>query len=160
MATTRTWHATAALILLAACSPTADRPGNTERGCADVIAVEARQDSNGSWSFDTTVRSQDTGWDKYADLWVVRAMDGTVLGERELLYPHENEQPFTRSLAGVEIPPDVDTVEVAARDSVERCAYRADACGRPRMDGGYYRISASFRPALHPPRPGPASARD
>jgi hypothetical protein len=119
VATTEPWRTTVALIVLAACSPTAEPPDSSERECADVIEVEARQNSDGSWSFDTTVRSHDTGWDKYADLWVVRHPDGTVLGERELLHPHENEQPFTRSLAGVEIPGDIATVEVAARDSVE-----------------------------------------
>ena len=40
------------------------------------------------------------------------------LGERVLAHPHENEQPFTRSLSGVVIPDGVDTVTIAARDSV------------------------------------------
>lgn len=107
------------MILLVACSESAEPPGISEQECADVIDVEARQDSDGSWSFDTTVRSHDTGWEKYADLWVVRHPDGAVFGERELLHPHENEQPFTRSLTGVALPGDVDAVEVAARDSVD-----------------------------------------
>jgi hypothetical protein len=65
-----------------------------------------------------TVRSADTGWDKYADRWEVRTGDGAVLGERILTHPHETEQPFTRTLAGVEIPSDVTTVTIAAHDSV------------------------------------------
>ena len=46
------------------------------------------------------------------------APDGTVLGVRVLTHPHVDEQPFTRSLSGVAIPPGIDTVTVRARDSV------------------------------------------
>ena len=46
------------------------------------------------------------------------APDGTILGLRTLLHPHENEQPFTRSLSGVAIPPDIATVTVRAHDNV------------------------------------------
>lgn len=66
----------------------------------------------------TTVRSGDTGWEKYADAWEIRTTDGVVLGTRELAHPHETEQPFTRSLGGVEIPDDVTEVVIVARDSV------------------------------------------
>jgi hypothetical protein len=86
-------------------------------GCADVVDVEITLTGETA-SFAVTVLSADTGWDKYADAWEVRTADGVVLGVRELLHPHENEQPFTRSLAGVEVPADVTEVEIAARDSV------------------------------------------
>jgi hypothetical protein len=85
--------------------------------CADVIQVRHTAEGD-TFRFDVTVRSGDTGWDKYADAWEVRAPDGTVLGERVLAHPHESEQPFTRSLTGVVVPSDVDEVVVAARDSV------------------------------------------
>lgn len=65
-----------------------------------------------------TVRSADTGWEKYADLWEVRAPDGTVLGQRVLAHPHVDEQPFTRSLNAVAIPDGVGEVTIVARDSV------------------------------------------
>lgn len=86
--------------------------------CAHVIDGEV------SWQGETatvsaTVRSADTGWDKYADAWEVRTVDGDVLGIRELLHPHENEQPFTRSLSGVSIPEGTTEVMLAARDSVD-----------------------------------------
>lgn len=96
---------------------TSHRPDADHEGCAHVVDVSVRE-SAGTFSFDVTVRSRDTGWDKYADAWEVRAPDGTVFGVRELLHPHENEQPFTRSLRGVEIPESVREVTVAARDSV------------------------------------------
>jgi hypothetical protein len=41
-----------------------------------------------------------------------------VLGTRTLLHPHETEQPFTRSLSGVEVSADVAAVTIRAHDSV------------------------------------------
>jgi hypothetical protein len=35
-----------------------------------------------------------------------------------LLHPHETEQPFTRSLGGVEVPEGIDRVILRANDSV------------------------------------------
>ncbi len=87
-------------------------------GCANVIGVVVTAGSDG-FRFDVTVRSADTGPDKYADLWEVRDESGAVLGTRELLHHHATEQPFTRSLDGVVIPETVQHVTVAARDSVE-----------------------------------------
>ncbi|MDH3425545.1 MAG: hypothetical protein OEM22_02635, partial [Acidimicrobiia bacterium] len=37
-------------------------------GCADVIAAEASLQSDGTYTFQVTVSSADTGPDKYADL--------------------------------------------------------------------------------------------
>jgi hypothetical protein len=87
-------------------------------GEADVVDVKATPEGEGAWRFDVTVRHVDEGWDHYADRWEVLSPDGEVLGVRELLHPHVDEQPFTRSLGGVEIPAGVDEVEVRARDSV------------------------------------------
>lgn len=86
-------------------------------GCADVVEVSIESGQSG-FTIAATVRSADTGWDKYADAWQVRSLDGAVLGERVLTHPHETEQPFTRSLRGVEIPPEVAEIVVVARDSV------------------------------------------
>ncbi len=86
-------------------------------GCADVIDATIDGSSDG-FTVSATVRSADTGWDKYADLWQVQTLDGEVLGERVLAHPHETEQPFTRSVSGVAIPAEISTVVVVARDSV------------------------------------------
>ena len=86
-------------------------------GEADVIDVVAVQESAGMWRFDVTVAHGDEGWDHYADRWDVLAPGGSVLGERVLLHPHVNEQPFTRSLRGVSIPDDIVSVVVRAHDS-------------------------------------------
>ncbi len=83
------------------------------------VVVDARATQTGAgWSFDVTVRHADAGWDHYADGWSVIGPDGTELGYRKLLHPHEAEQPFTRSLAGVAIPPGVAEVTIRAHDSV------------------------------------------
>lgn len=87
-------------------------------GEADVIGVEITATGEGKYRFVVTVRHADTGWDHYADRWEVLGPEGEVLGVRELAHPHVGEQPFTRSLAGVSIPADAETVTVRARDSV------------------------------------------
>ena len=85
---------------------------------ADVLKVRVRKASPGVYSFDVTISSPDTGWKKYANAF--RIKDGEkVLGKRVLYHPHVNEQPFTRSLHGVKIPPGVGKVTVEAKDSVE-----------------------------------------
>jgi hypothetical protein len=94
--------------------PTAPPAGD---GCAHVVGVEVTPGASG-YTFAVTVSSADTGWDKYADLWVVQAPDGSVLGERVLAHPHVEEQPFTRSQSGIRIPEGITEVTVAARDSV------------------------------------------
>lgn len=84
--------------------------------CADVVDVTVTPNGD-TWTVSATVRSGDTGWDKYTDVWKVYA-DGAEIAERVLAHPHETEQPFTRSVSGVVIPDGVDAIEVAARDSV------------------------------------------
>lgn len=85
----------------------------------DVEIVNARfRGTGGEWSVDVTLRHGDTGWDHYADAWRVVGADGTIFGTRTLYHPHENEQPFTRSLGGVAIPKDMTTVYVEAHDKV------------------------------------------
>jgi hypothetical protein len=103
--------------LLAGCWLVA-APSLALSGEADVVAVKATPQAGGIWRFDVTVRHADAGWDHFADKWDIVATDGTVLGTRTLLHPHETEQPFTRSLDGVAIPAEVATVTVRAHDSV------------------------------------------
>jgi hypothetical protein len=92
--------------------------GGAVAGEADVVGVEVSRAGDG-YRFDVTVRHADTGWDHYADAWDVVAPDGSVLGTRTLLHPHENEQPFTRSLSGVVVPAGIAEVTVRAHDSVD-----------------------------------------
>ena len=85
---------------------------------AVIETVEARQ-SGSTWTFSVTLSHGDTGWDDYADGWRVVLADGTEIGLRVLHHPHVNEQPFTRSLGGVDVPQGVDEVFIEARTNVD-----------------------------------------
>ncbi len=98
------------ITLLTASSAFADPPQITD--------IQARAGSNG-WRFDVTIAHPDTGWDHYADGWRVEAEDGQVLGTRILAHPHVNEQPFTRSLSSVWIPPEIKTVYLRSKDNID-----------------------------------------
>ncbi len=87
-------------------------------GEADVVSVTIAETGTRIYRFDVTVRHEDSGWEHYADRWDVLAPDGRVLATRKLLHPHENEQPFTRSLRGVPISSDIARVRVRAHDNV------------------------------------------
>lgn len=82
-----------------------------------IERIEARK-TGATWQFDVTLSHGDTGWEDYADGWRVLDMDGRELGLRTLHHPHVNEQPFTRSLSGVQIPDGTTAVRIEARDSV------------------------------------------
>jgi hypothetical protein len=89
--------------------------------CADVVGATVTQNENdGTWTISATISSPyeaETGWDKYADEFKV-VHDGATIGTRTLAHPHANEQPFTRSLSGIDIPEDASFVIVSAQDSV------------------------------------------
>jgi hypothetical protein len=93
-------------------------PGNLHAGEADVLEVETQKGKDDGYTFSVTVRHADEGWEHYADSWQVLTPDGGVLGTRVLLHPHVGEQPFTRSLAGVEIPAGIGKVLIRAHDKV------------------------------------------
>jgi hypothetical protein len=105
-------------VVIAVLSACAGDDSTSSSTCADVVDVVVSAEGGGTYRFDVTVRSPDTGWNKYADLWEVRDPSGRVLGERMLAHPHVDEQPFTRSQSGIEVPAGVTTVTVVARDSV------------------------------------------
>ena len=86
---------------------------------ADVVGVEVSAEGDGAFRFEVTIRSEETGWDKYADRWEVLGPQGDILGARVLHQPHVEEQPFTRSLGGVAIPEGVGQVTVRAHDSAD-----------------------------------------
>ena len=106
--------------------------GGAVAGEADVVDVRAVRAGSGAYSFHVTVRHGDTGWDHYADRWDVVAPDGSVLGSRVLLHPHEMEQPFTRSLSGVVVPAGIERVILRAHDSVHGLGGEEVAVDLPR----------------------------
>lgn len=84
----------------------------------NVVNVKVTQDGD-QFRFDVTLQHADTGWDHYANVWEVVGPDGKVLGTRVLAHPHVDEQPFTRSLGGVEISTEIKEVTVRAGDNVD-----------------------------------------
>lgn len=84
---------------------------------ADAPQVQAVRVSGDR--FDVTVLHPDSGWDHYANGWEVLDADGNRLGFRELFHPHENEQPFTRSQAGITVPAGATVVYVRTRCNID-----------------------------------------
>jgi hypothetical protein len=81
-----------------------------------VESVSVDKNRQGTWTFSVTLRHNDQGWDHYADKWiVVNPLTEENLGERVLKHPHDQEQPFTRSLSGVIISEDLKQVEIRAK---------------------------------------------
>jgi len=70
------------------------------------------------WKINTTLEHNDTGWDHYADAWRVVTDSGKQLGERILFHPHENEQPFTRSIQRLKVPKTISVIFIEAHDKV------------------------------------------
>lgn len=101
-------YAIALFLLLVIRSPLA--------GSVEIISARVEHQA-GSYRFHVTLKHADSGWQHYANAWRVLAPDGRVLGERILYHPHVDEQPFTRALSGVILPPGTDYVEIEAEDS-------------------------------------------
>jgi hypothetical protein len=91
--------------------------GASQAGLADVLSATASCAAS-VCTFSVTVRHEDEGWSHYANAWEVLLPDGSVLATRVLEHPHVEEQPFTRELSGVKIPPNVTSVRIRARDCV------------------------------------------
>ena len=85
---------------------------------ADVLSVQLKETAPGVFTVTAEVEHPDEGWDHFANAWDVLTPDGEVIATRPLAHPHMNEQPFIRSLSGVEIPRDVAQITVRAQDSV------------------------------------------
>lgn len=103
---------------IALCFALASINSSALAGDVEITAVEAFKEEDGHYRFSVTLKHDDTGWEHYANEWRVLAQDGTVLGVRELLHPHVNEQPFTRSLGSVKVPKATEFVLIDARDNV------------------------------------------
>lgn len=85
----------------------------------DTEVLFARFDRSGAtWTVAVTLKHDDSGWDHYADQWRVIDENGSVLGTRVLLHPHETEQPFTRNQSGINIPENITHIFIDAHDTV------------------------------------------
>lgn len=74
--------------------------------------------SGGLWTFDVTISHGDSGWEHFADAWRILDSSGNQIAIRELIHPHVDEQPLTRSLSGVALPAGITEVGVQVRDTV------------------------------------------
>ena len=90
--------------------------GSGLAGEADVLKADMQAAPDGRYTITVTLLHADEGWDHYADRWEVLGPDGEMIATRRLAHPHVNEQPFTRSLSGVEIPEGVERVTIRAHD--------------------------------------------
>lgn len=79
----------------------------------DVVVEKQGMD----WQVHVTISHPDSGWDHYANGWEVLDAEGNRIGYRELLHPHVNEQPFTRSLRNVMVPDGMREIYVRAHCS-------------------------------------------
>lgn len=82
----------------------------------DVVEAELEPSDGNTYSLSATISSPYDSPERYADGWRVLTPDGEVLGTHELMHAHPNEQPFTRTQTGLEIPQDVERITVEARD--------------------------------------------
>lgn len=110
---------TVLLLAVAACSGDNGSVATTiDELFPDVVDVVVTVEPGGTFRFDVTISSPYDSVSQYADAWRIVGEDGTIYGVRELSHHHATEQPFTRSLGGVVIPEDVETVRVEGRDLV------------------------------------------
>jgi hypothetical protein len=130
-------------LILAACTPRPEEPppaGDTTpqetaqapEGGADVEAVSASGE-DGAWTFSVTLRSPDTGCERYADWWELVSPEGTLVHRRVLNHSHPEEQPFTRSGDPVDV---TDTEELVVRGHMSDSGYGGVAY-RGTVDGGF-----------------------
>ena len=81
---------------------------------AHILGVSYERTGD-TYTMSATVRHDDAGWEDYANV-IKFEGEGVQNGLRELLHPHVNEQPFTRSQSGVSASGEV---RVSANDNVE-----------------------------------------
>jgi len=107
---------TVALLLASAAYVSPQPGGGGNQQYPDVLEAKVRSRGGNTFDFDVTISSPYDTAKRYADAFLVLGSDGTVYGERILLHDHSTEQPFTRDLYGVTIPPGITSVIVQGRD--------------------------------------------
>ena len=125
----RALAAPVAVLALAACgaqapqAATSPAPGGSTGAATatqefpDVEQAELRPQGDGTYTVEVTISSPYDTPERYADGWRVLGPDGAELGRHTLGHDHADEQPFTRTQSGLEIPDDVTEVVVQGRDS-------------------------------------------
>jgi hypothetical protein len=101
-------------------TPTTQTLLSSER--ADVTAVNVNGDS-GSYSFNVTLSSDETGCAQYANWWEVLDETGNLIYRRILFHSHPTDQPFTRSGGSIMIS---STQVVYVRAHMNTTGYNGD----------------------------------
>ena len=109
---------------------------------ARILFADFQQAGDGLWRVSVTLKHADAGWDHYADNWRVVDGQGNVLADRVLYHPHVNEQPFTRSQGGVDIPKGVELVYIEAHDKVHGWSKQRLKVDMSRVEGGRLQVPA------------------
>ena len=81
---------------------------------AKIIKATGELTSAQKFNISVTIEHADEGWDHYANAWHVYSPDGKLIGKRVLHHPHVDEQPFTRTLLGLDVPREVSEVTIVA----------------------------------------------
>ena len=80
----------------------------------EIVKAEAIVQTSQLFDIAVTIKHPDTGWDHYANEWVVVVDDDNEVAKRTLYHPHVKEQPFTRYVRDVKIPQDTTSIKVYA----------------------------------------------
>lgn len=111
------------------------KPASTQK-FPDVLSAKITSRGAQVFDFDITVSSPYDTPQRYADAFRVMSRDGKVHGERILFHDHADEQPFTRDLHGVKIPPGVRMVVIQARDKQHGYGGKSIEVALPGRDAG------------------------
>ena len=84
---------------------------------AKIEAVEVHKHNN-LYTFSVRILHKDSGWKHYVNRYEILDKSDKILATRTLWHPHEHEQPFTRSLANVDVKGN-KIIYVRANDSVD-----------------------------------------
>lgn len=90
----------------------------TQADQVKILLADFRNTGANHWTVSVSLKHADSGWDHYADRWRLVDAEGRILGERVLLHPHIDEQPFSRSLSDVLIPINIKLIYIEAHDKV------------------------------------------
>ena len=128
--------------LLAAALPALAACNAADAGEVKILAADFQSKAANRWSVRVTLAHADTGWDHYADDWRVVDGAGHILGNRVLVHPHVDEQPFTRGLDNVLIPDGVTTVYIEAHDKVHGWTKQQLTVDLGEVSNGHLRVEA------------------
>lgn len=81
-----------------------------------VVSAKLIEIGKNTYRVEVTLIHADTGWEHYADKWEVMGPDDIIIAKRVLYHPHVDEQPFTRSLSGVKLGPNLRFVRIRPHD--------------------------------------------